>query len=95
MTTNTKDFDGAVLVITNPDDAAELAARVSAGYFPDSPYHFTVTDATPTSLPEVTQSRTAALQEKLGPGAVVLTVYPWAASQSTLPERPTNGQIPS
>jgi hypothetical protein len=95
MTINTKDFDGAVLVITNPDEAAELAARVSAGWFPDSPYHFTVTESTPTSLPASTQAKTAALQEKLGDDAVVLTVYPWAATENTLHERPTHGQIPS
>jgi hypothetical protein len=84
MTINTKDFDGAVLVITNPEEAAELAARVSAGWFPDSEYHFAVTESTPTSFPEETRKKTEALQEKLGPGSAVLTVYPWAATQSTL-----------
>lgn len=90
-----KYFDGAVLVITNPDEAAEIAARISAGWFPDSDYHFTVTESTPTSLPASTQAKTASLQEKLGPGSVVLTVYPWAATSNTLHERPIHGQIPS
>lgn len=95
MTINKNDFDGAVLVITDPDEAAEIAAHVSSGWFPDSPYHFTVTESTPTSLPASTQEKTAALQEKLGEGSFVLTVYPWADTSTTLPERPLNGQIPS
>lgn len=79
-----KDFDGAVLVITDPAEAAELAARVSAGWFPDSPYHFTVTESTPTSFPDETKKKTEALQEKAGTRSLVLTVYPWAATQNTL-----------
>jgi hypothetical protein len=91
----TKDFDGAVLVITDPENAEEIAARVAASYFTDSPYHFTVTESTPTSFPEKTQANTKALQERVGTESFVLTVYPWAATSNTLHERPTNGQIPS
>jgi len=92
----TKDsFDGAVLVITDPENAELIAASVASGYFLDSPYHFTVTESTPTSFPEETQRKTKAIQELAGAGAVVLTVYPWAATQNTLHERPTHGQIPS
>jgi hypothetical protein len=95
MTTNTKDFDGAVLVIADPDTAAETAAYVAKNYFSDSPYHFTVTESTPTSFPESTKAKTKALQESVGAGAMVLTVYPWAATENTLHERTTHGQIPS
>jgi hypothetical protein len=93
MTTITKDFDGAVLVLTDATNAETIAERVAKGYFPDSPYHYTVTDATPTSLPAELQAKTAAMQQ--GRESVVLTVYPWAATESTLPERSTRGQIPS
>lgn len=90
-----KDFDGAVLVITDPENAELIAASVASGYFLDSPYHFTVTESTPTSFPEEIQRKTEALQKSAGAEAVVLTVYPWAATQNTLHERPTHGQIPS
>jgi hypothetical protein len=91
----TNDFAGAVLVLTDPTTAEETAAYVASGYFPDSPYHYTVTESSPTSLPSSTRESTAALQEKLGTESVVLTVYPWAATESILSERSTNGQIPS
>lgn len=92
----TKDyFDGAVLVITDPATADEQAARVASGWFPDSEYHFLVTESTPTSFPESIQTKTKALQELAGAGSIVLTVYPWAATSNTLHERPTHGQIPS
>jgi hypothetical protein len=91
----TKDFDGAVLVISDPTSADEVAARVASGWYPDSPYHFTVSESTPTSLPEGLQSRINALQKNSAEGSVVLTVYPRAATSNTLHERPTNGQIPS
>lgn len=90
-----KDFDGAVLVLTDPTTADETAAAVASGWFPDSPYHFTVTESTPTSFSDSIKTSTTALQELAGPGSVVLTVYPWAATQTTLHERPTHGQIPS
>lgn len=94
MTKN--DFDGAVLVIPDPDNAPEVAARVASGWFAtDSPYHFIVTESIPTSLPDSLQAKTKALLETSDAGSVVLTVYPWAATSNTLPERPTNGQIPS
>lgn len=89
------DFAGAVILLTDPALAEKTAARVASGYFPDSPYHFTVTDATPTSLPETTQTRISTLQRGLDFDTVVLTVYPWAATESILPERSTSGQIPS
>lgn len=92
----TKDsFDGAVLVLTDPTTADETAAAVASGWFPDSPYHFTVTESTPTSFSDSIKTKTTALQELAGPGSVVLTVYPWAATQNTLHERPTHGQITS
>jgi len=91
----TKTFDGAVLVLADPTTAEEIAAKVASGWFPDSPYHFTVTESTPTSLSDSIKASTKALQDKAGAGSVVLTVYPWAATQTTLHERPTHGQIPS
>lgn len=93
--TKNNDFAGAVLVLIDATTAEETAAYVASVYFLDSPYHFTVTESTPTSLPAETQASTAALQEKFGAGSVVLTVYPWAATESILPERSTSGQIPS
>jgi hypothetical protein len=90
----TKDFSGAVLILTDSTRAAEIADRVASGYFPDSPYHFTVTESTPTHLPVDLRDQISAQQRDLS-GAVVLTVYPYAATESNLPERPTHGKIPS
>lgn len=91
MTTN--DFNGAVLVLTDSSRAEEIAERFASNYFPDSEYHFTVTDATPTSLPVDLRDQVDTQSRALG--GQVLTVYPWAATESTLPERPLNGKIPS
>jgi len=95
MTTLTNDFAGAVLVLTDSTRAEEIAARVAAGYFPDSEYHFTVTESTPTNIPVDLRDQTDAHQRDLGVKTEVLTVYPWALAESKLPERPLNGKIPS
>lgn len=96
MTTLTNDFAGAVLVLTDTSRAAEIAAQVASGYFPDSEYHFVVTASTPTNVPENLRDLTTAHQIGLGVETSVLTVYPWAQAESkSLPERPTNGKIPS
>jgi hypothetical protein len=92
--TNTNDFAGAVLVLTDSSRAAEIAERVSSGYFPDSEYHYSVTESIPEHLPVDLRDQISAQQRDLGEASVILTVYPWAATQSTLPERPTNGKIP-
>jgi hypothetical protein len=91
----TNDFAGAVLVLTDASRAAEIAAQVASGYFPDSEYHFTVTESTPMNVPENLRDLTTAHQVGLGGETFVLTVYPWAQAESKLPERPTNGKIPS
>ena len=96
MTTLSNDFAGAVLVLTDASNAAEIAERVHAGYFPDSEYHFTVTESTPMNVPENLRDLTTAHQVGLGVETFVLTVYPWAQAESkSLPERPTHGKIPS
>lgn len=91
----TKDFNGAVLVLTDATRAEEIAARFAAGYFPDSEYHYTVTPKTPTSLPVDLRDQVDTQCSRAGDSAQVLTVYPWAATESTLPERQLNGKIPS
>ncbi len=96
MTTLSNDFAGAVLVLTDSSRAAEIAAQVASGYFPDSEYHFVVTESTPMNVPENLRDLTTAHQIGLGVETSVLTVYPWAQAESkSLPERPTNGKIPS
>lgn len=93
--TITNDFAGAALVLTDESRADEIAKAYADGYFPESDYHFTVTESTPTSLPVDLQDQIAAYQRDLGKPTKVLTLYPWPAlSDSTLPERPTNGTIP-
>lgn len=94
-TTVTNDFAGAVLVLTDSSRAEEIAAQVARGYFPESEYHFTVTESTPTNVPVDLRDQTGAHQRDLGVKTEVLTVYPWAATESNLPERPTSGKIPS
>lgn len=91
----TNDFNGAVLVLTDVTRAAEIAERFASGYFPDSEYHYTVTPSTPTSLPVDLRDQVDTQCNSLGGSAQVLTVYPWAATESTLPERQLNGKIPS
>jgi hypothetical protein len=92
MTTN--DFAGAVLVLDDPSRADEIAEAYVNRYFPDSDFHYIVTDAPPTSLPTHIQDQLSAHQRDLGSPSQVLTVYPWALVENTLPERATNGQFP-
>jgi hypothetical protein len=93
----TQDFNGAVLVLTHTDRADEVADRFASSYFPDSEYHYTLTDATPTSLPvDLRDQIDMTVKRTEGPDVKVLTIYPYAATTpTTLPERPTNGKIPS
>ncbi len=97
MNTIINDFAGAVLVLTDPSRAEEIAADVASGYFPDSEYHFTVTESTPINVPVDLRDQTDAHQRDLGVPTSVLTVYPWAAEAlaNSLSERPLNGKIPS
>lgn len=96
MTTNvTNDFAGAVLVLTDSTRAEEIAATVASGWFPESEYHFTVTESTPANIPVDLRDQTDAHQRDIAVPTEVLTVYPWALAESKLPERPLNGKIPS
>ena len=92
MTTN--DFAGAVLVLSDLTRADEIAQRYADAYFSDSDFHYTVTDTPPTSLPTHIQDQLAAHQRDLGSPSSVLTLYPWALVENSLPERPVNGQLP-
>lgn len=84
MTTITNDFAGAVLILTDSSRAEEIAAQVASGYFPDSEYHFTVTESTPLNVPENLRDLTTAHQVGLGGTTCVLTVYPWAKAEVNL-----------
>lgn len=75
MTTN--DFSGAVLVLTDITNAAAIAQRVQEGWFPDSAYHYTVTESIPSGIPVDIADRAATTLRKAGGGASVLTVYPY------------------
>lgn len=86
-TTVTNNFAGAVLVLTDSSRAEEIAARVASGYFPDSEYHYTVTESTPLNVPVDLRDQTASHQRDLGVETQVLTVYPWALTESNLTER--------
>lgn len=78
--TNTT-FNGAVLVLTDTTNVAEIAQRVADGYFSDSEYHFRVTESTPPNLP-VDLFDQVDTNLKLSPaGSVVLAVYPWAENK--------------
>jgi len=77
-TTVTNDFAGAVFTLEDTSRASEIADYVASNYFPDSEYHFTVTESTPTNLPETLRDQMAAQQRDLGVASHVLTVYPWA-----------------
>lgn len=91
----TNEFSGAVLLLTDASRADEMATAYANGYFPESDYHYTVTESTPTSLPVDIQDQLTAYQRDFGAPTQVLTVYPWAAaSSSTLPERPLDGKLP-
>lgn len=71
----TTDFYGAALVLTDATNASKIAARVASTYFPDSEYHFEVTESIPDNLPE---DITKALTDELlfvQDESVVLTVY--------------------
>jgi hypothetical protein len=95
MTTSKTSFDGAVYVLTDSTRAHEIAEIVRDTYFQDSEYHFTVTESTPEHIPVDLRDQIEASRAKAGAGATVLVVYPWAATESTLPERTRNGKIPS
>lgn len=97
MTTLSNDFAGAVFVLTDSSRAEEIAAYVASSYFPESDYHFTVTESTPTNVPVDLRDQYDAHQRDLGVPSEVLTVYPWAAEvlPNSLSERPLNGKIPS
>jgi hypothetical protein len=89
--------DCAVFVLTDSTRAAEISDEVAATWFGDSEYHFTVSESTPKTLPVDLYDQVEASRNKVGEGASVLVVYPWAAqaTESTLPERARNGKIPS
>lgn len=72
----TNNFYGAVYVLTDPSRAEEIADQVSAKYFNDSPYQFTVTESTPTSLPVDLKDQMDAHQSALDEDSFILTVYP-------------------
>lgn len=93
--TISNDFAGAVLVLTDSSRAEEIASQVAAGYFPESEYHYSVTDSTPMNVPENLRDLTTAHQIGLQVPTSVLTVYPWAQSEVNPLERPKNGKIPS
>lgn len=76
--TTQNDFAGAVLALTDTSRASEIADYVASNYFPESEYHFTVTDATPTNLPVGLRDQMAAHQRDLDVPSHILTVYPWA-----------------
>lgn len=84
MNTITNDFAGAVLVLSDPSRAEEIAEHVHATYFPDSEYHFVVTESTPMNVPENLRDLTTAHQIGIGGETSVLTVYPWAQAESNL-----------
>jgi len=88
MTTTVKnDFAGAVLLLTDASRAAEIAAHVASGWFPESEYHFTVTESTPLNVPVDLRDQTDANKRDHQSETQVLTVYPWASSESKLNER--------
>jgi len=72
MTKNT--FAGAVLVINDSTNPAELADYVAKTYF-HTEYQFTVTESTPANLPLDLQEKTNKQKEARG-GTGILTVYP-------------------
>lgn len=76
--TVSNDFAGALLALTDTSRASEIADYVASNYFPDSEYHFTVTESTPTNLPVDLRDSMTAYQRDLGVVSHVLTVYPWA-----------------
>ena len=73
-------FNGAVLVLTDASNAQEIAERVASGYFPESEYHFQVTESTPDHLPEQLFNTIEDELKFVPEGSVVLTVYPYAAT---------------
>ncbi len=88
MTTIIKnDFAGAVLLLDDASRAAEIAEYVASGWFPETEYHFTVTESTPLNVPVDLRDQTDAQKRDHGSETQVLTVYPWASSESKLNER--------
>jgi hypothetical protein len=73
-------FYGAVLVLTDASNAQEIAERVASAYFPESEYHFKVTESTPDHLPEQRFNQIEDELKFVPEGSVVLTVYPYAAT---------------
>jgi len=88
-------FNSAVFVLTDTTRVIEIAEAVRDTYFPDSEYHFTVHESTPDHVPVDLRDQIEATRAKAGDGSTVLIVNPWAATESTLPERAHNGKIPS
>jgi hypothetical protein len=79
MTTSiSNDFAGAIFLLPDASRAAELAETVASNYFPNSEYHFTVTESTPSNIPVDLQEKMSATQRDHGTSTQVLTVYPWA-----------------
>lgn len=91
MTNTVNNFTGAVFMVSEEDNPVEIADSVASGYFPDTEYHFTLTNATPVSLPDEIQEQMATHQRNSERATQILTVYPWPAKDSTLPERSLHG----
>ena len=81
-TTVKNDFAGAVLLLDDSSRAAEIAEYVASSYFPESEYHFTVTESTPLNVPVDLRDQTDATKRDHGSETQVLTVYPWASSNA-------------
>lgn len=76
MTTNS--FNGAVIIVTQEHDPAMFAEKLAQSYFPNRSYHFTVTESTPSNVPETIRNEITKKQTQLGTASEVLTVYPTA-----------------
>lgn len=76
MTNLTKnDFYGAALVLTDGTNANEIAAEVASRYFPDSEYHFEVTESIPENLPDDVTEKLKTELLFVPDESVVLTIY--------------------
>lgn len=76
----TNNFNGAVLLLQDPTRADEIAESVIASYFPDSPYHYTVTKSTPENLPvDLRDQMDAHLTDE--DEGFILTVYPTESTE--------------
>lgn len=80
----TNDFYGTVLILTDASRVEEIADKIATSYYPDTEYHYKVTESIPEGLPTDLTDQAGAKLRDSPEGSVVFTFYPHAGTTTLL-----------